>query len=193
MKKDIIIHKIKSVPIPESVVEPLYEMSTVLNIKTGENIVSVGDKPKGFYLTLKGGFIERYYNYYQGTLHSINFFLPESTPLMGNKRALLLGEECDSQIQAMKNSYALLFPLKKWNALMEEKAEFKEFVLNGLVLATLHESTMKSILITYKPEQIYKYLLKNHPEIPQNVPTKYIAEFIGISRSYLSTLKSHMH
>ncbi|HAS41412.1 MAG TPA: hypothetical protein DCS93_13085 [Microscillaceae bacterium] len=53
----------------------------------------------------------------------------------------------------------------------------------------LREFKVKTRLLTYTPENLYKYLLMHEPQIIQRVPLTYIAEYMGISQEYLSRLR----
>jgi hypothetical protein len=54
-------------------------------------------------------------------------------------------------------------------------------------LQEINDFEMK--IIAYSSERLYNYLIQNHPIIIQQVPTKFIAEFMGISSEWLSKLK----
>ena len=54
-------------------------------------------------------------------------------------------------------------------------------------LQEINDFEMK--IIAYSSERLYNYLMATHPIIIQQVPAKYIAEFMGISSEWLSKLK----
>ncbi|OJJ15631.1 hypothetical protein BKI52_37750 [marine bacterium AO1-C] len=56
----------------------------------------------------------------------------------------------------------------------------------------LREFKIKTRLLTYTPENLYKYLLAQEPQIVQRVPLTYIAEYMGISQEYLSRLRKKL-
>jgi len=63
------------------------------------------------------------------------------------------------------------------------------FYQNLIINMLLIESDLKSKLICFDAEDLYKYLINAYPELIINVPSKYIAEFMSISPQWLSKIK----
>ena len=51
------------------------------------------------------------------------------------------------------------------------------------------ENDFRVKLITLSPEEMYNHITEKYPAVTMNVPSKYIAEFIGISAEWLSKIK----
>jgi hypothetical protein len=58
-----------------------------------------------------------------------------------------------------------------------------------LTQALQEENDFKLKIISYSTERLYSYLIEHCPEVIQKVPSKFIAEFMGISSEWLSKLK----
>ena len=80
-----------------------------------------------------------------------------------------------------------------YEQLMYAYVTFVEFNFVGRILTekyyTLCEQRLYSLRM-HKAAERYNDLLKNHPEIIQRVPSKYIASYLGISMETLSRVKS---
>jgi hypothetical protein len=55
--------------------------------------------------------------------------------------------------------------------------------------ALQEENDFKLKIISYSSERLYSYLITHCPKVIQQVPSKFIAEFMGISSEWLSKLK----
>ncbi|WP_299213344.1 Crp/Fnr family transcriptional regulator [uncultured Aquimarina sp.] len=55
------------------------------------------------------------------------------------------------------------------------------------LLSEQHKFT--SMLTSLKPEDRYKYLLKNNPELIKRIPLQYLASYIGVARETLSRIR----
>jgi len=68
--------------------------------------------------------------------------------------------------------------------------EIKETILSFSIDRMLHYSRLFLSRIKYSPEQRYKELLQQHPEILRRVPQHYIASYLGITSVSLSRIRS---
>jgi hypothetical protein len=55
--------------------------------------------------------------------------------------------------------------------------------------ALQEENDFKLKIISYSSERLYNYLITHCTKVIQQVPSKFIAEFMGISSEWLSKLK----
>ena len=89
-------------------------------------------------------------------------------------------EPCTLQVIAKKN----------FETMMTEAPGFKELVEENLYLRLEHYFALFLSRIRDTPEQRYRNLLNEHPEIVQRVPQIYIASYLGITPVSLSRIRA---
>jgi hypothetical protein len=92
------------------------------------------------------------------------------------------------ELKAFQNSDILVFTRSVIEQ-MRQKPFVAQFYDEMIIDAFQYENEFKSRLLTYNSKEFYQYLGKEFPEVVQTVPSKYIAEFIGISPEWLSKLR----
>ncbi|MEL6670459.1 MAG: hypothetical protein AAFP08_15920, partial [Bacteroidota bacterium] len=63
------------------------------------------------------------------------------------------------------------------------------FYHDVVITAMVEENEVKTKLIAYSSREKYDFILQEMPTVIQKVPSKYIAEFCGISAEWLSKLR----
>jgi hypothetical protein len=95
-------------------------------------------------------------------------------------------------LRAIAHSELLEFNKADMDAIMLEDIEFFKFYHLIVTQALQEENDFKLKIISYSSERLYSYLIKCCPEVIQKVPSKFIAEFMGISPEWLSKLKNRI-
>ena len=121
---------------------------------------------------------------------TINFYLEDFHPFMSCIDSYFTGTKTDCELRAITNSEALEFHKNDLDAIMSEDIEFFKFYHAMLTQALQEENDFKLNIISYSFERLYSYLIKHCPEVIRQVPSKFTAEFRGISAEWLSKLKN---
>jgi len=174
---------------PKLVAKALAEITTFKHVKPQQKLSRVGELVQESYLVLKGGFVLQYVHPDTGAEKTVNFHLNNCHACMTIFESFLNQKPSRFQLKSFTNSDVMVFPLKEVNVLKTKNLQFKEFFDWGIQMDLLNEINMKTMLITQTTQELYQYLLKEKPQIIQQVPAKYIAEFMGISREWLSRIK----
>ena len=180
--------KNKSEEISPEIMEALFQYGHRRNVKTHETLAHIGETSNSTYFVLSGGFLNRFYNEDSEVLRTISFHLPTHHPFMTQGDSFFSRKASSYEIKAFQNSDILVFTRGIIEQMTQEPflAEF----YNKMIIDAFHyENEFKSRLLTYNSKAFYQYLGKEFPDIVQTVPSKYIAEFIGISPEWLSKLK----
>jgi hypothetical protein len=74
--------------------------------------------------------------------------------------------------------------------LVEGNPRIKDFYQQQIIHALLIELNFRIKLLSLSPQKIYKLLISDYQPIIQNVSSRHIANFIGISPEWLSKLKN---
>ena len=180
--------KNKSEEISPEIMEALFKYGHRRNIKTHEILAHIGETSNSVYYVLSGGFLKRFYNEGSEVLRTISFHLPTHRPFMTQTDSFFSRNASYYEIKAFQNSDILVFNRSIIEQTMQETF-IAEFHYKMIIDALHYENEFKARLLTYNSKQFYQYLGDEFPEIVQTVPSKYIAEFIGISAEWLSKLR----
>jgi len=163
--------------IPAKVMELMHRYGEKRKLKTLETLVHVGEHCNSIFFVLKGGFLKKFYNEKSEVRRTISFHLPTHRPFITIAESYFHQKPSYYEIKAFRNSEILVF--KKSLSIIES------FHYKKIVDVLIYENELKSRLITYNSADFYEYLCENYSEIIQQVPSKYIAEFMRISPGWL--------
>ena len=176
--------------ISDESVEVLASKIAVLSVKSNQLLVKMGQVNTHLYYVLDGGFVCRYCSEDHEVERTINFYLNELHPMMACIDSYFLQTKTSCELRAIADSTVLAIPKKELDALIAHDPPFKILFETLLVKVLTEENDLKLKIIAYKPDTLYQYIIKELPVVIQKVPSKYIAELMGISAEWLSKLKA---
>jgi len=185
-----VFEQIRKSGLPEDFIFEILKFSTTQEIKRNEQLVAVGDICSQIYFVLEGGFISKYFDADSETSRTVNFYLDSFQPFMTSVDGYFKNKPTNYQLLAIKTSTVIAFDRRDTDEFLKRSPHFSKYYYNFAIDNLIKESHYRSLLLTYSSDKFYKYLITEHPEIIQNVPSKYIAEFMGISQEWLSKLKT---
>lgn len=189
-KETLVFEQIKKSGLPEDFIREILKFSSTIKVKRGEYLVDVGDLCNQIFFVVEGGFISKYFDLETQTNRTVNFYLDSFQPFMTSVDSYYKNKPTDYQLMAIKSSTVIAFDRKDTDEFLIRSPHFSKYYYNFAINNLIKESHYRSLLLTYSAEKFYSYLMEEHPEIIQNVPSKYIAEFMGISQEWLSKLKT---
>ncbi len=92
-------------------------------------------------------------------------------------------------IKALCDCVLWVIDLKKFNDLMTNNEGFRRFYHNLIENQIFLIDDYRINLLTLSPEERYKELLKNNPNLLQQIPLHYLASFLGISSRHMSRIR----
>lgn len=95
-------------------------------------------------------------------------------------------------IQAIKACTVICIDKSKLTDLYAQSDFYQQVGRAILESLTIAEQRYSSFLTTYSPKERYLYLLKERPELIEQVPLQYLASYIGISRESLSRIRKRI-
>lgn len=176
--------------IEKSIIDTISSESSIIEIKSNQTLIKPGQVCSHLYYVLNGGFVCRYINYEYETEKAINFYLNDLHPFMACLDSYFTQSPTSCELRSISASQVLALPKKTMDDLVLKDKNLKTLNDQLLITALMEENDLKLKLIAYKPDILYKYLFHEFPMLIQKVPSKYIAEFMGISAEWLSKLKS---
>lgn len=162
----------------------------VMQVKSNTVLLTPGKTCTHVYFVVSGGFVCRYFNENLEIPKTINFYLDDLHPFMACVDSYFTQQPGDCELRAIKDSVVLSMSKKHLDALLQSELTLQQFYNSLVIQALVEENELKLKIISHSAEQLYQYLLDELPSVIQKVPSKYIAEFMGISAEWLSKLKS---
>ena len=185
-----LIELLLSQKISPSSINTLMATGKIVVVKKRTHLIQVGNIcDKGFFV-LDGGFISRVYNKQTKKSRTQNFFLDDFNPFMSCEDSYFTGEKTNTDLLAIKDSLIIQFEKTDLELLTENHKDLANFFQNYILVSALkQESELRKIINAYTKEEVYTYLIEKCNSVVKHVPSKYIAEFIGISAEWLSKTK----
>lgn len=185
-KKTLLYKKIIDLTdMTELSLDKLFNVITIKQIKKHENILNQGMICQNIFF-VENGYL-RIYTDKDGKEINTDFILENS--FTTNLKSLRLAIPSDTTFQAGELSTIYEFDKDKLLALYKESPEIESFgrkLLEQLLIAQEEHANLFKI---FKPEERYKYLQTNKPELLQRVSLSQISSYIGVARETLSRIR----
>ncbi|MCP9769098.1 Crp/Fnr family transcriptional regulator [Lacihabitans sp. LS3-19] len=179
---------LKQGKLTEKDIELLQGIICVQNVKNNKIIVDYGKNCTNIYFILKGGFVMQLLKD-DGSEKTINFFLEGFQPFMTVPQSFFRDVTSNCKLVSIRNSDVIVLPKKELLQILEISPTIKDFYQSQIITALLSELDFRTKLLSYSPKNMYELLISDYQEVIQNISSRHIANFIGISPEWLSNLK----
>lgn len=166
----------------------LVTMGTQKVLPSQRTLFNLGDKVDHIYLILNGGMVLLHVHPETGVERAINFFIPDFHPMATTSEAYYLGTPSKYHLKTFTNTTYVEITKQDFDRFYLSSAYGAEIQDYG-IRALLEKNELRAKLISYTSEEMLQYLYRHLPQIIQQVPSKYIANFLGITPQWLSKLK----
>lgn len=184
-----LIEELSKSNISQETIEKIMGLGQLVKVKNQTKLVRHNQVCTKIYMVLKGGFVCRFIDEELEIEKTINFFFPEFHPFMTCVDSFFSGAKTQCEIRAISNAEIIEFNKKDIEAFVFQDLQLLRIYHAQVTTALQEINDFEMKIIAYSSERLYDYLMKTHPIIIQQVPAKYIAEFMGISSEWLSKLK----
>jgi hypothetical protein len=157
-------------------------------IRSHQDIVLFGEKTSKVYLVKKGGLILNHINPFTFRERAINFFIPSFHAMASVSHAYIYNEPSKYQLKTFTNTILVEINRQEIQNFIEHSDLSKEFQDYGLKLL-IEKNELRANLVSLSSIEMLKYIHSQYPQILQKVPSKYVADFLGITPQWLSKLK----
>lgn len=185
-KKTLLYKKIIDLTdITELSLNKLFSAITIKQIKKHETILNQGIICRNIFFVEKGYL--RIFTNKDGKEINTDFIFENN--FTTNLKSLRLAIPSDTTIQAGELSTIYEFDKNILLELYKESPEIESFgrkLLEQLLIAQEEHTNLFKI---FKPEERYKYLQTNNPEILQRVSLSQISSYLGVARETLSRIR----
>ena len=96
-------------------------------------------------------------------------------------------------IKALSDCDLWIVDLETFQELIKNNKAFQQFYYNLIEKQICLIDDYRIDLLTLTPEERYKKLLANEPNLLQEVPLHYLASFLGISSRHMSRIRSNIN
>jgi len=189
MLKNNLLKQLKTASLTRDTIRNLIKIGKFEKIKSQTKVITSGEICDTAYFVLKGGFVCRHIDKELKVKRTINFYLDNFHPFMICVDGYFKGSKTKCELKAIKNSEILKFNKEELDDLIYKDEKLFQFYHQLIVRALESENDMKMKMISGTTEQLFNHTSKDYQFLMQSVPSKYIAEFMGISPEWLSKLK----
>ena len=141
------------------------------------------------YFLIEGAFVCKYIDEDNAIRKTINFFLEDFQNTFTCNDSFFTGKKTNYEIIALVDSRVIEIKKSDLDSLYLNDRLLFQFFYNLIYETLAVEINLKNKVISESSENLYKYLITNCPQVIKVVPSKYIAEFMGITPEWLSKLK----
>lgn len=140
------------------------------------------------YLILSGGMVLLHVHPKSLEERAINFFIPEFHPLATISNSFYYQQPSDYCLKTFTNTELVEIKKADLDAYLNQAKNGQLLYAYGTE-TLLQKNEVRAKLISFTSLEMLEYLHNTYPAIIQNIPSKYIANFLGISPQWLSKLK----
>ncbi len=188
--KDELLQALLLLGVSDTIVSLLSDKTEQVSLKANQLLIQRGKINTHLYYVLDGGFVCRYVSEDAEVERTINFYLNELHPIMACIDSYFAQTSTQCELRAIGNATVLAIPKKDIDLLIAQDTQLRFIFDTLLIQALTEENDLKLKIIACKPDALYQYLFHTFPVIIQKVPSKYIAELMGISAEWLSKIKA---
>ena len=164
----------------------------IQKVKKKASLIRHGEVCQHVYYIIKGGFVCRYYNEEIFEGKTVDVFLQESHPFMTCADSYITGEPTSFELKALSHSVVASYPIDGLKILMEDDPQLSKYTQRIFLKSLLGEMDFRIKLVSMSATRLYEHILMTNPLLIKKVPSKYIAEFLGVSPEWLTKIKNRI-
>ncbi len=165
----------------------LYKTASIKSFKKGEFIAREGEYCPYVFLILKG-IIRIYILTPEATERTVRLSKEKDFTACGD--SFLRGNPSREYMEAIEDCTVIIFKTKLLDELAKENIRIQRLMYEGLKEGFWEAITRIEFFTILTPEQRYRRLIDESPELLQRVPQKYLASYLGITTVSLSRIRN---
>jgi CRP-like cAMP-binding protein len=185
----LFVQILRDMHLPENSIDAIREKVSIGRLKSGEVLLPPGKVCTHAWLVLQGGFVCRYINDELEVEKTINFYLDDFHPFMACVDSFFTQTPTQCELRAITDSVVIAMPKKQINELIAADPLLQRFYDDLVMNALVEENDLKLKIIAYPSERLYAYLQEHFSSVIRKVPSRYIAELMGITPEWLSKIR----
>jgi CRP-like cAMP-binding protein len=166
----------------------LQEFGRIRYLKKNEYLLRAGQVCQHGYFINSGSLVKTFLNQ-NGKEIVQGFFIDEAYAFLSEVISYFSDQRSDFQIKALENCEVIEFSKLELEYLVNNFQEFAIF-FHKITASSFQNLYMYSAMrLSLNAEEFLIYLYNQHPVYMRRIPDKYIAQFMGVSKEWLSKLK----
>ncbi|WP_459211132.1 cyclic nucleotide-binding domain-containing protein [Aquimarina rhabdastrellae] len=174
--------------LPNTIIKELSTIGIERTLKSHHSLIQLGEKVNELFLVLDGGLVLLHVHPKTMVERAINFFTPNFHPIASIAEAFYLNEPSKYHLKTFTNTTVIHIKKEDFNHFLQT-SKHAAFIQDYGIKTLLEKNAMRAQLISLDSLEMFQYLHLHYPQILQHIPSKYIANFLGISPQWLSRLK----
>lgn len=189
MKKDYKNQLTEIFSFEEENIEKLSCAISTKEIPSGTVLLSEGEIATNLFIVIQGC-LRQYFIKENGREITAQFFIENQ--MVASFESAITKTPSRVYIGAVENSKIGIIPIDIVRIELSEKESFKDDFTRFLIKRLIYYINHYASYILDNPEERYKTLLKENPELVSRLPKQYIASYLGITPVSLSRIRSRL-
>lgn len=166
----------------------LQQFGNVRQLKKNEYLLEAGQVCHYGYFVNSGSLVKTFLNQ-NGNEVVQGFYIDDAYAFMTEVTSYLSAHESAFQVKALENCELLEYSKTDLDYLLHAFPEWALFFHKITGMSFQHLYMFSAMRLSLSAEEFLRFLYDQHPIYLQRIPDKYIAQFMGISKEWLSKLK----
>ncbi len=175
-------------PLSQEAIKDLILIGKEKKLKSQYSLINYKERVNKLYLVLRGGLVLLHVHPETKVERAINFFIPDFHPIASIAESFYFNTLSDYHLKTFTNTTVIEITKRDFDDYLQNSKNaliVQEYGIKTL----LEKNTLRANLISLNSLEMLQYLHKNYPQILQQIPSKYVANFLGITPQWLSKLK----
>lgn len=178
----------KDIPVSPELWCKLQEFGKHRIIKKNQYVLKTGEICQHGYYLNKGSLIQTYLHE-NGKEIVLGFYLDQEYAFVSSVNSYFTQHESTFELKAIEDCELIEYSKAQIEAMASSHPEFCSFY-HRITASGLHNLYMFSAMrLSLSAEEFLQFLYSKHPIYLNTIPDKYIAQFMGVSKEWLSKLK----
>jgi CRP-like cAMP-binding protein len=174
--------------IPAAEVQRITHAFKFKKVDKGEYFVEEGKTSKYLAFITKGLF--QYFYLKDG--REITTYVTGENSFVASLASFYRQQPSKEFVRALTDAELLILHYNDLENLKKESQAFKDFYINALENLVVAMDETRSNLITLTAEERYALLMKEEPNLLQQVPLQYLASILGVTPRHLSRIRNNL-
>ena len=166
----------------------LQEFAKIRYVKKNEYILKAGEVCRHGYFVNSGSLVQTFVNHHGKEIVQ-GFYIDNTYAFLSSVGSYFSEQQSDFQIKAIENCEVIEFSKVQLDYLNNNFQEFAMFFHKITAYGFQNLYMFSAMRLSLNAEDFLLFLYNQHPIYMQRIPDKYIAQFMGVTKEWLSKLK----
>lgn len=166
----------------------LQEFGTLRKIKKNAYLLKAGEVCHHGYFINSGSLVQTFLNK-NGKEVVQGFYIEDTYTFLSSVTSYFSEKGSDFEIKAIENCEVIAFSREQLTYMVNEFHEFAIFFHQITARGFQNLYLFSAMRLSLNAEEFLRFLYDEYPIYLQRIPDKYVAQFMGVSKEWLSKLK----